>query len=1000
VSITVSTDEYPVANNNNTKLPAELIAERTDKETATFYTDKVEEVKSLQNVIPLSNPEMNSLAEARVHEIRSFLSRPVVLRTNEWAIADPVMTILETVSLPDDILSHPMYSEKTRGFLGFKADIVLRLQVNATPFQQGRLFVCWLPQGQLLGLRGEITHSNLVFCTQMPRIDFDASTDSDVVMRIPYVSPTLMYNQANQLGPFGEFRLMVYSPLMASSGASVADYTIFAHFENVELEFPTFVSQSGPLTNPRGPLRLPPTMTLERRLSLRANVMALCDMLDDRQLIYVYHYFRDLKAVSSNPEWIAQCGDIVSPCPPKKKKRHVLRVHPPEIVDTGVDLTLERRRAIYATIETLLDGWEDSTLERAHDWLAGFVPTCSTLNIARGDLATYARTRNFVTESGKMTRAGSGRGSTSVVPSTSEARAYGVGPISSALSRLSLASNIIGEIPLLSSVAGTVSWASAIMSRAASVFGYSKPRSVDAVSKNHVGVQHYINNTDGVSTAHSMGLYSDARVGVIPGFAGTDNDEMSISYMLSIPTWFRTIPWSQPVTQTTLLFSIPIQLAQFEVNLGTSLAGIVWGPTPVAFLRRYFEYWRGSLCFKFKFVKTAFHSGRLQFSYSPSNVYTPGFTSTDYLYKDIVDIRESNEYTVTIPYAQVLPYLTTSGGTNGFLYCHVLNNLVAPATVSSSIDILAELHAGEDFEFAFPCPPTATAAIYLNRNAPAALMARSAIEVQEVEEEEKDLEAIANDSEFVSQALGENVAEMQHSLQPAKQPESIGSGNPAASGGLAPSLACIGEKILSLKQLLNRSIPIFYDGGRAERSVLVDPYELQLPILWNNRTDAVTMAVDYVSTFSSLFAYKRGGMRLDFYQQRVGSAGTGYSATFRAALVPRSARAPFRTPGFDNLNDVWNVCTDSYPVGAGMSVEVPQYTQTHSTLNRPSSSIDVKPTDAYASNSVVIFRIGRAGTNVTPATYLRAAADDYQLGFYIGTLPQIAGSAVNVSVDW
>ena len=182
--------------------------------------------------------------------------------------------------------------------------------------------------------------------------------------------------------------------------------------------------------------------------------------------------------------------------------------------------------------------------------------------------------------------------------------------------------------------------------------------------------------------------------------------------------------------------------------------------------------------------------------------------------------------------------------------------------------------------------------------------------------------------------------------------------------------------------------------------MLVDPYELQLPILWNNRTDAVTMAVDYFSTFSSLFAYKRGGMRLDFYQQRVGSAGTGYSATFRAALVPRSARAPFRTPGFDNLNDVWNVCTDSYPVGAGMSVEVPQYTQTHSTLNRPSSSIDVKPTDAYASNSVVIFRIGRAGTNVTPATYLRAAADDYQLGFYIGTLPQIAGSAVNVSVDW
>lgn len=1012
MSMTVSMNEYSVASTipNNTQAPMEQQATREVVETAKFDSDRVLVQKTLVNTMSPKSGDMSSISESRSHEIRNFLGRPVVLRQFLWNTIDVVMTPLATVTLPDDLTSHDMYKEKLRGFLGFRAEAVIRVQINAQRFQQGRLMLCWLPQGQLLGLRSDVAHSNLVFCTQLPRIDFDLATDTDVSLRIPYVSPTLMYNLANGIGPFGTFKIFVYSPFKTLTGAPNIEVTVFGHFENVELEFPAFVSQSGRIPDiipsPRGPLVELPSISLSRRIQMRDNIMALIEMLDDRQLLFVRNYFRDYYIHDSGP-WKSQCADVrrtLSRGPRKRSRESRIPTPPPE--QEPFELSLERRRSMYYQIEQYVDSWSDSMLESAHTWLAGFVPRCSVLNVNRIDLLEEAKRSSFHSQAGKMSKIGNGRGPTRSEPSTAEAHAYGVGPISSALNRVSLASRILGEIPLLSSITGPVSWATAIMSRAASAFGFAKPRSAGSVMKQHVNSVAYMNNADGQNTSHSMGLLADNHVASLPGFAGTDNDEMALSYMLSIPTWFRTQAWTTSDLYSSLLFSVILRPAEFEVALGTTSGGKpVWGPTPMAYLRRYFNYWRGGICFKFKFVKTEFHTGRLLFAFNPSGTYNNSMASTEFMYKEIIDIRESNEFTITVPYAQVLPYLSTAtSGSNGFLYCYVLNPLVAPDTVSTSIDILMEVHAAEDFEFAFPGPPTATPVLYFNKPAPVGFRQAAPDVGSALELDDNDLlEREARQIGLHSQALGENVAENEHSLQTASQPESIGTGSPAASGGLASSLACIGEKILSLRQLMNRSIPLHYFAGAATRSTDFNSFEIQLPLLYTDNIINSNCAVDYYAAFASLFAYKRGSVRYTAIPVRIGGSGTGYSASLRANLTPATSSAYFSSPRQSDIRDPWNVCAEAYPTSVGLSVEIPQYTQTHSTLNRISTSNVIDVPDAYSPNSVIMFRMALAGANTIPTTFYRSIAEDFQLGFFIGTIPQLGGpqdGVVGQSLEW
>ena len=178
--------------------------------------------------------------EDRIHTITDFLSRPIVIQTGLWASTQATETQLYTTNFPEALISNAMYQEKLRGFVGLRATLVVKVQVNSQPFQQGRLMLQYFPYAQYMPNRVTLVNSTLQGRSGCPRTDLDLSVGTEIEMRIPYVSPHVYYNLITGQGSFGSIYLVVYSQLRDQiSGTGSVEYTVWAHLEDVDVQYPT-----------------------------------------------------------------------------------------------------------------------------------------------------------------------------------------------------------------------------------------------------------------------------------------------------------------------------------------------------------------------------------------------------------------------------------------------------------------------------------------------------------------------------------------------------------------------------------------------------------------------------------------------------------------------------------------------------------------------------------------------------------------------------------------
>jgi hypothetical protein len=521
---------------------------RTAKEP-TVAVSKMDKIHSLDSVL-------TSGADTHFQQnLTTFLQKPIFLRYGTWTNSSTYQ--MAAMSLPKELFTDSLFLQKISGFFAFRATIVLRLQVNATRFQQGRLIMSYIPQGNVAGMRPYSRTSNLVTLTQLPNVQLDAGSDTEAILEIPYVSPTTHYNLMDGVGPHGAAFLHVYSPLVEVGTSSGVEYTIWASFKDIEIITPT----------------------LDQSFSTQA----------------------------------------------KKNVRH--------------------------------------------------------------------------------TKANSRRATNRIVDiADEELRSKGVGPIGSVLTMTSSVASSLSAIPMLSSVAAPVSWATNALAGIANHFGWSNPRNEGVAERRMLQMFPYSNNADGVDGAMPLALRSDNKVEVLPGFAGTDIDEMNIKFITSIPAYFSKVDWTTSLPTDSLLTSIPLYPSLGSIPLTDSTINYN-ARTPVNYISQMFELYRGSIRITFKLVKTEFHSGRLCVAFAPgyTGATPPTIDQTGYLHREIIDIRDGNSFTLTFPYTSVRSFraITEPYGT---AYIYVLNALVAPTTVSSTVPILMEMSGCDDLEFAFPKP--------------------------------------------------------------------------------------------------------------------------------------------------------------------------------------------------------------------------------------------------------------------------------------------------------
>lgn len=231
-------------NNQVDKLiPGEcLILSTMNADKQTDFVEQQQITRFADDVVPeyYEKPRMedplvtSSGRESMQHSIASILSRPHLVATGTLPLpATPPVK----VDFPQALFSSANVTDKLNYFNYFRADVKVRFQFNATPFQQGRYWMFFSPYD---ALSNRPNNGTLYSQTGYPGVEIDIANGAPVELTIPYCAPMTHYGLVTKESTMGTLEVVSIVPLAsATTGSTSCGYQIYAWFENIELSLPT-----------------------------------------------------------------------------------------------------------------------------------------------------------------------------------------------------------------------------------------------------------------------------------------------------------------------------------------------------------------------------------------------------------------------------------------------------------------------------------------------------------------------------------------------------------------------------------------------------------------------------------------------------------------------------------------------------------------------------------------------------------------------------------------
>jgi len=493
-------------------------------------------------------------------------------------------------------------------------------------------------------------------------------------------------------------------------------------------------------------------------------------------------------------------------------------------------------------------------------------------------------------------------------------------------------------------IGNAIEWASKLGSYAASALGYSRPQSHRVVTPmvEYPGLGY--TNYNGLENGAMLAADALNSLNVDHTVFGTTADEMDISYICSQSCFLENLTWSTVDTPNTIL-------GIYNVNPGLSrgtASANVFTPTLLAYVASMFRYWRGSIQFDFSVVGNAFYSGTLGFTYVPGIFFpaNPTHVTNDMLEtlpRMICDLRETTECSVTCDFTSKWEYLRTYISDEppydvryctGTLICYVVNPLVAPDTVPSTIDINVWV-CSKEMEFAIPT------------------------NYQESQRRIPNRTGLPNfaDDEIETQGLDDSAPE--GIVKPDNHTHDFVS---MVSDSTLAAQLCIGEKITNLRQLTRRF------GYLGERVIGTDPSECNyLDAHYINFDDPSYNCEAPYAYIAQIYAFFRGSMKYKLYSLENGDHG------WIRAIVFSKTTSPTREGSFDAQERLMRFeHTHFLHVNPFMEFTVPYYTNVHVRLltNAPRN---------VASNIPAFYSNEERNTMI-----YSALGDDSSFGYLVG----------------
>lgn len=519
--------------------------------------------------------------------------------------------------------------------------------------------------------------------------------------------------------------------------------------------------------------------------------------------------------------------------------------------------------------------------------------------------------------------------------------------------------NAFGFLPGVSAAANAVAGASSVVGDIAALFGFSKPKAYDTVSAFSNNPFRYLSNASGTSAAGTFAYNHDHFLEPCESLFGHDLDEMSFAYLKTIPALFRTfsLTTSQVSDQEVFTSDISPASSMYSATDTNGVGNILMRHgTPLFMLHRYFSAYRGSVKVTFKFVKTKLHSGRLAVSWTPRPGLSPTIAQGIVALREVIDLKDSDEITLTLPYLFGENYLNCVEGSThddidvlGHLSVRVLTELRCPiGSVSETVQCLMYIQPGDDFEYAGIgngqlTPFTPESGLYSRTHLKAKNIGNSAI----------------------------------------------------SDESLLPNAISFGDPIMSVKQLLNASRNIYW-GSLPGNSLAINPDSSAIAnnggLSSSPQFPTGVLRGDYFPMLKGGYMFSRGGFRITCANNQM-SAGT--AGTVRAYLSPAILGATaVTTPPAENavsdtttINRVIPMQPSNTAQRGVLDVCAPGWQRGKFRLNKHESNLNTIMVTSYGpevySESINIY----ADTTLPSRGWVRSTTDDFQLGYFVGFYP-------------
>lgn len=294
---------------------------------------------------------------------------------------------------------------------------------------------------------------------------------------------------------------------------------------------------------------------------------------------------------------------------------------------------------------------------------------------------------------------------------------YGKPIVSNMATSVASAMGLLKEAPVIGQYARATQMLATNIAHVAKAFGYSRPNVIsDPVCQKPLLYGNLV-NTDMCDTSCKLTLDTKQEISIDAKTAGVDfGDELEIKNIACRQSYLTTITWQPASVSPHLLGSFDVSPYLLDTYTGGELHF-----TPMAFAALPFKYWRGTIKYRFQIVCSSMHRGRLRVVYDPNGITSAQSLEYNTMFNRIIDISETNDFTIEVGWASSQPYLRTSipGTTyttfdlvnpkvidkdyvNGTLNLYVVNQLVTPGITTNNIYINVYVSACDDIEFAVP----------------------------------------------------------------------------------------------------------------------------------------------------------------------------------------------------------------------------------------------------------------------------------------------------------